>query len=139
MIVTIAKRFTFDAAHHLPTVPEFHKCHRLHGHTYGVEFVFKGRVDDKGFCAGIDYSDIAAVWDRIHRRVDHYCLNDIPGLEVPTTENLAPWITAEFVRCCGHEHSKLASALTRVRVSESSSTWCEVEVQTGWRKPNGRK
>jgi 6-pyruvoyltetrahydropterin/6-carboxytetrahydropterin synthase len=138
-MVTICKRFTFDAAHHLPTMPVHHKCHRMHGHTYGVELIFAGKVDANGFCAGIDYGDIAAVWSRIERVVDHVCLNDIKGLEVPSTENLAPWIAREFVENCGHEHSKMAAHLVRVRVSESSTTWCEYEIKQAWRKPTARR
>lgn len=32
----IGKRFMFEAAHHLPDLPEGHKCARLHGHSYTV-------------------------------------------------------------------------------------------------------
>lgn len=138
MITTISKRFTFDAAHFLPTVPEHHKCRRMHGHTYVVELVFSGRTDDNGFCAGIDYGDIAAVWDRIDRKLDHRTLNEVEGLEVPTTENLVAWLVEEFRAQCGLEHEKLKTSLKRVRVHESSTTWCEIEVCQPWRTPTGR-
>src|ERR1044072_6711432 len=98
MITTIAKRFTFDAAHHLPTVPADHKCHRMHGHTYAVEFRFSGTTHDNGFCAGIDYDDIAKMWAKIDATLDHRELNLIRVLEVPSTENLVKWIiTAVYV------------------------------------------
>jgi 6-pyruvoyltetrahydropterin/6-carboxytetrahydropterin synthase len=133
MRTTISKRFTFDAAHHLPTVPEHHKCHRMHGHTYGVELRFTGATADNGFCGGIDYGDIAAVWSRIHDRIDHRTLNDVPGLEVPSTEVLAGWIVREFIRECGTEHARIATHLSGVRVNESETTWCEIEVSQAWR------
>jgi 6-pyruvoyltetrahydropterin/6-carboxytetrahydropterin synthase len=128
---TIAKRFTFDAAHFLPTVPEHHKCRRMHGHTYEVELRFTGPTANNGFCAGIDYGDIAAVWARLHERVDHRTLNDVAGLEVPSTENLVNWIWTEFVRECGVEHAKLAAHFSGVRVAESSTTWCELRFTDG--------
>lgn len=131
MITTIAKRFSFDAAHWLPTVPDHHKCRRMHGHTYGVELRFTGEPCAKGFCAGIDYSDIGAIWARIHDRVDHRTLNDVPGLEVPSTEILVSWIATEFRKACGHEHERIKRALSSVRVSESETTWCEIA--TRWR------
>jgi 6-pyruvoyltetrahydropterin/6-carboxytetrahydropterin synthase len=129
MTVTIAKHFTFDAAHFLPTVPEHHKCRRMHGHTYGVELRFVGSPDASGFCAGIDYADIAAIWARIFDRVDHRLLNEVPGLEVPTTEILVSWIAGEFRAACGLEHEKMRRALASVRVSESATTWCEIDLR----------
>lgn len=116
MFATIAKRFTFDAAHHLPTVPADHKCHRMHGHTYEVELVFRGPVGDDGFV--IDYAKIAEAWDPLHAALDHQILNDVRGLEVPSTENLVHWIWRRL--------GDIWPMLDVVRVYESSTTWCEV-------------
>lgn len=138
-ITTIAKRFTFEAAHHLPTVPEHHKCHRMHGHSYGVEFQFTGNTNKNGFCDGIDYSDIAAVWARLHEKLDHRTLNDVEGLEIPTTENLVVWIAKEFVNACGYEHRALKASLSKVRVQEAPTTWCEFVVSQVWRRFAERK
>jgi len=113
--ISIAKTFDFDAAHRLPLVPTDHKCARLHGHTYRVELVLDGAPDARGFI--IDYAEIEAAWRPVHAEVDHRYLNDIPGLENPTTEALAPWL-----------FERLQSALpmlSRLRVYESSTTWCE--------------
>ncbi len=120
MMATVSKRFTFDAAHHLDRLPPDHKCHRMHGHTYEVELVFFGIVGDNGFV--IDYADIANVWGPLHERLDHRVLNEVPGLEVPSTENLAAWIFAHMAVL------SLAPTyqLQRVIVYESSTTWCEV-------------
>ncbi len=121
MITTIAKRFTFDAAHFLPTVPEGHKCRRMHGHTYEVEFRFRAPTDANGFCGAIDYADIARGWEEIHARIDHRLLNDIPGLEVPSTEHLVAWMICSWRAIS----PQTRLALHSVKVAESSTTWCE--------------
>ena len=90
--IEIAKEFHFEAAHHLPEVPEGHKCRRLHGHSYRFEVRLRGRVDPKlGWLC--DFQEIrAATQPLIDRFLDHYYLNDVAGLENPTSENLAIWL-----------------------------------------------
>lgn len=126
MIVTIAKRFTFDAAHHLPTLPPDHKCHRMHGHTYEVELQIIGDVQPNGMV--MDYAEIAGIWQvTVHGVIDHRVLNDIRGLEVPTTEHVAAWIFC-------HVYPELARRGFNdliVRVYESTTTWCEVAGNAG--------
>lgn len=86
----IWREFTFEAAHRLPLVPEGHKCARLHGHSYRVEIHVVGPVGDDGMV--MDFSEIKAAWKPLHARLDHYYLNEIDGLENPTSEVLARWI-----------------------------------------------
>jgi 6-pyruvoyltetrahydropterin/6-carboxytetrahydropterin synthase len=91
MHVRLSKTFRFEAAHWLPTFPEGHKCRRLHGHSFHVEVVVAGAVPpDRGYL--VDYGEIKAAVAPVIDQLDHYCLNDIPGLEVPTAENLAAWL-----------------------------------------------
>lgn len=91
MQVRLAKAFTFEAAHRLPGFPPGHKCTRLHGHSFRVEVVVEGEVDPaKGYL--IDFSDIRDACEPIRRQLDHYYLNEIPGLENPTAEMIAAWI-----------------------------------------------
>src|SRR5947207_10961988 len=91
MFVHLSKSFTFEAAHRLPTFPEGHKCRRLHGHSFRFDVVVEGEVDPaKGYL--IDYGDIKRVTDPIVRQLDHYYLNEIDGLQNPTSENLAGWL-----------------------------------------------
>lgn len=116
MTVTISKMFDFDAAHYLTKVPPEHKCARLHGHTYRVEIGCAGELDPRGMV--LDYAEIAAAWSPLDHTLDHRLLNEIPGLENPTTEVLAPWILARLVDALPH--------LVFVRVYESATTWCEV-------------
>jgi 6-pyruvoyltetrahydropterin/6-carboxytetrahydropterin synthase len=90
-ITQIFKEFTFEAAHRLPFVPAGHKCARLHGHSYTVEVHVAGEVDPlTGWI--MDFADIKAAFKPIHAQLDHYYLNEIGGLENPTSENLARWI-----------------------------------------------
>jgi 6-pyruvoyltetrahydropterin/6-carboxytetrahydropterin synthase len=87
----IFKEFSFEAAHDLPFVPEGHKCGRLHGHSYRVEVHAAGPVDPlSGWL--IDFGDIKSAFKPLLEQLDHYYLNDIKGLENPTSENLARWI-----------------------------------------------
>lgn len=87
----IFKEFTFDAAHRLPAIPPDHKCRNLHGHTYRIRLFLEGKVDpEMGWV--MDFGEVKAAWEKVAALVDHQYLNDIPGLENPTVENIAPWI-----------------------------------------------
>ena len=86
----IFKEFTFEAAHRLPRVPEGHKCARLHGHSFRVRLSVAGEPDERGWV--MDFADIKAAFAPLHARLDHHYLNDIEGLENPTSELLARWI-----------------------------------------------
>ena len=91
MHIRLCKSFTFEAAHWLPTFPEGHKCRRLHGHSFEVEVWVEGEVpQEKGYL--IDYGDIKAAIAPIEAALDHRCLNEVPGLENPTSEMIAAWI-----------------------------------------------
>ena len=87
----ILKEFTFEAAHRLPNVPDGHKCARLHGHSYQVAVHVSGEVDEEAGWV-VDFYDISAAFKPLHECLDHYYLNEIAGLENPTSENLARWI-----------------------------------------------
>ena len=91
MTTEIFKEFTFEAAHKLPNVPEGHKCGRLHGQSFVVRLYIRGNVDPHtGWI--LDFSEVSKVFKPIYNQLDHYYLNDIPGLENPTSEVLAKWI-----------------------------------------------
>ncbi len=91
----IFKEFTFEAAHDLPNTPEGHKCRRLHGHSFRVRLAVEGPVDEHTGWV-MDFADIKAAFHPIWERLDHHYLNDIPGLENPTSEVIAKWIWAEL-------------------------------------------
>ncbi|WP_078063689.1 6-carboxytetrahydropterin synthase QueD [Pseudodesulfovibrio indicus] len=82
---------TFDAAHKLPNVPDGHKCSRLHGHSFGVDIHVSGDISDATGWV-VDFSDLKAIAAPVIGTLDHNYLNDIPGLDNPTSENIAIWI-----------------------------------------------
>jgi len=87
----IYKTFHIEAAHHLPHVPEGHKCRRLHGHSYRVDVHISGPLGaDSGWV--MDFSEIKAAFAPVFDQIDHRYLNEVPGLDNPTCENLAVWI-----------------------------------------------
>lgn len=91
MEVDLREQFEFEAAHRLPKTPEGHKCRRLHGHSFRVTVEVRGDVDEeKGWL--LDFADLEEAWEPLHDQLDHYYLNDVPGLENPTSELIARWI-----------------------------------------------
>lgn len=86
----IWRRFRFEAAHQLPKVPASHQCGRMHGH--GFEVILHADQDLAEQDMGVDFDHLAACWQPLHAQLDHNCLNNISGLENPTSEVLAAWI-----------------------------------------------
>jgi 6-pyruvoyltetrahydropterin/6-carboxytetrahydropterin synthase len=83
--------FDFAASRHLPRLPSTHPCSRLHGHTFLVRVFLRGEIErDSGWM--VDFGDVEARLAAVRARLDHRCLNDIPGLDNPTTEILAEWL-----------------------------------------------
>jgi len=102
-------KFDFAASRSLPLLPETHPCSRLHGHTFNVSLTLSGEIEvATGFM--IDFGDVEIAIEAVKKRVDHYCLNDIEGLENPTTEIIAEWLWIKFI-------SSLPQ-LTRITVQE---------------------
>ena len=113
--VEIFKEFTFESAHRLPHVPEGHKCGRLHGHSFRVAICLEGDVDPHtGWIR--DFSEIKAIFKPLYERLDHNYLNDIPGLENPTSENMAKWIWNEL--------KPLLPELSAIRIHETCTSGC---------------
>ena len=115
-MMEIRKSFTIEAAHRLPNLPPEHKCRRLHGHSFNVEIAVGGPMDrEKGWI--MDYGDIKQAFQPIYDQLDHNYLNEISGLENPTSEHLAIWI---WERLKPELHN-----LTAVIVHETCTTTCE--------------
>jgi 6-pyruvoyltetrahydropterin/6-carboxytetrahydropterin synthase len=116
-MLKIYKDFTFDSAHFLPLVGDGHKCKRLHGHTYRLRVWCCGPTGELGWI--VDYADIAAAVRPVLGMLYHGLLNDVPGLDNPTTEHLAPWIYRRI--------KPMLPALTAIEVAESATTGCVFE------------
>ena len=89
--VRLTHEFTLESAHSLPSLPDGHKCRRVHGHSFVIEVHVEGEVDPAmGWL--MDYADLQKSFDPLHAALDHRLLNEVEGLENPTSENLAVWI-----------------------------------------------
>ena len=111
----IFKEFTFEAAHRLPNVPPGHKCARLHGHSFRAEVHVRGELHPElGWV--MDFADIKGAFQPFYDRLDHHYLNEVEGLENPTSENLARWIWDRL--------GPLLPGLSRVVVRETCTSGC---------------
>ena len=111
----IFHRFHLECARRLPNLPPGHPCARLHGHSFQIEVHVGGSLDPiLGWV--LDFADIQRAWQPIHAELDHRCLNDIPGLENPTSEYLAIWI---WNRLKSH-----LPGLAKIVVMETTSSGC---------------
>ena len=121
----VFKEFTIEAAHRLPQAPAGHKCGRLHGHSFQIAIHVAGPVDpNRGWIT--DFGDIKTAFAPLHFALDHQYLNDINGLENPTSENLCRWIWDRL--------QLSLPGLSRVVVRETCTTGCIYE---GDLKPRG--
>jgi 6-pyruvoyltetrahydropterin/6-carboxytetrahydropterin synthase len=98
------QRHRLEAAHQLPHVPKGHKCGRMHGH--GFEVIL--------FCQPQVQATLESVWQPLHQQLHHACLNHIPGLENPTSENLCTWLWNSL--------SQRMEGITAVLVSETPTS-----------------
>ncbi|HEY3441734.1 MAG TPA: 6-carboxytetrahydropterin synthase QueD [Paludibaculum sp.] len=111
----IFKEFTFEAAHRLPNLPPEHKCSRLHGHSFHVRLYVKGELDPNlGWV--MDFGDLKGAAKPVIERLDHYYLNDIEGLENPTSERVAVWIWEQL--------KPGLPQLSKVEVRETCTSGC---------------
>jgi len=86
-IFEITKAAGFDAAHNLPNGPVGSPYTRLHGHSFRVEATVRGEpVPPVGWVADLGELDLAL--KAVAGELDHGLLNDKPGLESPTLENI---------------------------------------------------
>ncbi len=118
MNVRLTHEFRFEAAHLLPKVPAGHKCQRLHGHSFKIEVTVRGMVNpDTGWF--IDFGVLQDEWKKLYDVLDHNYLNDVPGLENPTSENLAHWVWTKM--------KPGIPSLQRITVHETCDARCEYE------------
>ena len=115
MTVRIYKEFQIEAAHLLPNLPEGHKCRRLHGHSFKIQIHVEDALDEElGWV--MDFADVKKAFQPVYETLDHQYLNDIPGLENPTSENLACWIWQRL--------KPELTSLVAVHVNETCTSGC---------------
>jgi 6-pyruvoyltetrahydropterin/6-carboxytetrahydropterin synthase len=114
--LNIFRVFTIEAAHRLPNVPAGHKCARLHGHSFRIELHITGAVDAQTGWV-MDFADVRAAFQPTFDRLDHHYLNEIQGLENPTSENLARWVWNEM--------KQQLPLLNKVVIHETCTSGCE--------------
>jgi 6-pyruvoyltetrahydropterin/6-carboxytetrahydropterin synthase len=114
----IYRTFTVEAAHRLPNVPEGHKCARLHGHSFRIEVFVSGPVGaETGWV--MDFADLKEAFQPLFDQLDHRYLNEIEGLENPTSENLAIWVWDRL--------KPALPQLCRVKIAETCTSGCVYE------------
>lgn len=114
-MIELVKDFRFEAAHFLPNVPAGHKCRRMHGHSFRGELAVRGPLDPgRGWV--MDFADLKQIIEPVIARLDHYLLNEVPGLENPTSEILAAWIWNEI--------KPSLPVLHRVTIEETCTSRC---------------
>ena len=113
--MNLYKIFRVEAAHHLPNVPEEHKCRRLHGHSFEITVSVSGDVDAQTGWV-MDFAELSDKVKPLIEQLDHYYLNEIPGLENPTSENLAMWIWKKL--------KPVMPGLVSIEIAETCNSGC---------------
>ena len=115
MKIELKQQFQIESARFLPNLPAEHPCRQMHGHSFKITLTLAGEMNQElGWL--IDYNDIVKAMQPLIQQLDHKTLNEIPGLENPTTENLCVWL---------YERSRgVLPLVTRVTISETASTEC---------------
>lgn len=111
----LKQHFQIESARFLPHLDKNHPCSRMHGHSFKVILVLRGALDPKlGWMR--DYHEISQLAAKVLGPLDHTVLNEIPGLENPTSENISAWLYWQF--------KPLLPELFEVSIQETSSTEC---------------
>ncbi|MDQ1909748.1 6-carboxytetrahydropterin synthase QueD [Paenibacillus sp. GD4] len=121
--VLVSKEFTFDSAHHLHCYEG--KCQSLHGHTYKLQVVMRGKVDERGIT--IDFADIKRIAkERVIDRLDHRYLNEVLPPMNTTAENMVVWMYEQLEAALKDEGLFPAIRLEEVRLWETPTSYAAV-------------
>ena len=114
-IFEITKQFTFEAAHYFPNMPEGHTYKKIHGHSFVGEVTFYGKQKKDNQWVN-DFGEINLSLEKIKKKLDHQCINNIKEIGLPTLENIAMWIGKQLKK----EYSNVRSVkLSRPSCGES--------------------
>ncbi len=106
---------SFESARYFPHLPETHEGRRFHGNTFRVQIVVTSPIDpETGWV--IDFSAVKQAFEPVRQKLDHRLLNEIPGLENPTSENIARWIWEQL--------RPALTGLSRIVVKENDYSTC---------------
>ncbi len=111
----LKQQFQVESARFLPHLPKEHPCSRVHGHSFKIILTMVGEADAKlGWVR--DYHEIENLAKPVLLKLDHRNLNEVAGLENPTSEQLSFWI---------FERLKIViPELIRVSIQETNTTEC---------------
>ncbi len=87
----IKVQYRIEAARKLSYLPPQHPCAQLHGHSFVISLFLYGPWNEE-LAWMRDYHDIDLVVRPLLNTLDHRYLNDIPGLEKPTSESLCIYL-----------------------------------------------
>jgi len=119
MKVELKQQFQIESARFLPHLNKNHPCSRTHGHSFVIDLTFQGEIKQpEGWL--IDYHDIQSRMTPLLQQIDHRLLNDVPGLENPTTENLCRWLF--------EKGKTLFPELKQVTIRETATSECSYPV-----------
>lgn len=111
----LKQHFHIESARFLPHLSKDHPCSRMHGHSFKITLTLCGPLEPRlGWVQ--DFNEISSAMKPLLLELDHRVLNEIAGLENPTSENLSYWIF--------HRAKKALPLLTQVTVSETPETSC---------------
>lgn len=111
----IFNAYYIESARRLPKLPPDHPCSRVHGHSFKVEIYVSGPMDAEMDWL-VDFAELDAAFSPIRAQLDHHYLNDIPGLENPTTERMAQWIWRKL--------KPLLPGLSQIIIRETHQSGC---------------
>ncbi len=118
----LKQHFQIESARFLPKLEKSHPCSRMHGHSFKIILTLVGSLDPVvGWV--IDYNEIQERMKPILDRIDHRVLNEVPGLENPTSEYLAKWLYDQA--------RAVLPTLNRVTVAETPATECSYPASLG--------
>jgi len=91
----ISQRFFFDAAHTLRREIEAEGSRRIHGHTYHAVVTLAGEPEPANGMV-LDLGLVRREIEGLRTRLDHHFLDEVPGVGIPTLENLCAFIWREL-------------------------------------------
>ena len=101
----ISASASFEASHYIEAEAGAAHYRRVHGHSFVVTAsVARDAPDAEGWV--MDLGQLEGLLRTTLSELDHAVLNDIPGLSIPTFENILLWIEAKM-KAAGVSPSRL--------------------------------